>query len=396
MAAKLTILPALRKEIQTRFGRNLVFASDCNELSHHIYKSIRVQISAQTLRRLFGFIEDGTEPSDSTISYLLQYCGFNTMNELLKHTENLGNTKLDEDNVRLIKEFYNIELSAGTDFNYQNACGNIAKQLLQDPNLLNSLAGFLSSNQVAQIFFFERHPYIDGLCNGYSQLLKLYAQEKKTLEAQLFAVSLLHLGSILAINKNEASIYIKLINQISIGNSIHPFVQARKIMANLTHAWLLGNEEEIAIWTEIAFTEERKQKRGMFKEAYFPFFQFIVADAFNFIGKYDETLRMIQIAEQDYIRLPDSPIESGYYECLSLIKAIALFNTGRKNECKSLLSEVNNEELIFSSKKYFTLQLLNLEHQMAKPQSAAKRQKIVTHINTLVKETGFKVFDLKH
>ncbi len=396
MASKSTILPALRDEIQTRFGRNIVFASDCNELSHHIYKSIRVQISAQTLRRLFGFIEDGTESSDSTISYLLRYCGINTMNELLKHTENHSNTKPDEDKIRFIKEFYSIELSAGVDFNYQKACGNIAKQLFKAPNLLNSLASFLSSNQVAQIFFFERHPYIDGLCNGYSPLLKLYAQEKKTSEAQLFAACLLHLGSILAENKTEASKYILQINQFSADNSIHPFVQARKIMANLTHAWLLGNEEEIAIWTEIAFTEERKQKRGNFKEAYFPFFQFILADAFNFIGKYDEALEMVQIAEHYYIRLPDSPIESGYYECLSLIKAIALFNTGRKNEGKSLLNEVNNEEIIFSSKKYFTLQLLNLELQLTKPQSAAKRQKIVSHIDTLVKETGFTVFGLKH
>lgn len=396
MTSKATILPALRKEIQSRFGRNILFASDCNELSHHIYKSIRIQISAQTLRRLFGFIEDGTEPSDSTISYLLQYCGFNTMNQLLDQTEAHGNPKPDEDKIRFIKEFYNIELSAGADFNYQKACGNIAKQLFKAPNLLNSLAGFLSSNQVAQIFFFERHPYIDGLCNGYSQVLKLYLQEKKTPEAQLFAACLFHLGSILAENKTEASKYIQQINQISIDNSIHPFVQARKIMANLSHAWLLGNKkEEIEIWTEIAFTEERKQKRGTFKEAYFPFFQFILADAFNFIGKYEEALKMIQIAEHDYIRLPDSPIESGYYECLSLIKAIALFNAGRKNECKSLLNEVNNEEIIFSSKKYFTLQRLNLELQMTKPQSATKRQKIVSNINTSVKETGFKIFYLK-
>lgn len=396
MRSNLTSRPLLLKEIQSRFGRNITFASECEELSIHIHKSIHVQISAQTLRRLFGFINDDTEPSTATISYLVRYCGFNTLNELLNHAETVSSSKPDLDKIRFVKEFYNIELSAGADFNYQKACGNIARQLFQNSELLYSLAGFLSRNKVAQIFFFERHPYIDGLCTGYFQLLKLYAQEKKAQEAQLFAVCLLHLGSILAENKTEASLYIHQINQISINDSIHPFVQARKIMAKLTHAWLFENEEDIAFWTDIAFSEERKQKRGQLKEAYFPFFQFILADAFNLIGKYKEALEMVRIAEQDYERFPDSPIELGYYECISLIKAIALFNTGRKNECKSLLNEVNNEEIIFSSKKYFLLQRLRLELQLTHPQSAAKRHKIVSNISALIKETGFKIFDLKH
>jgi len=394
MRSKLASKPLLLKEIQSRFGRDITFASECEELSHHIYKCIHVQISAQTLRRLFGFIKDGTDPSATTISYLLRYCGFDSMQEMLKHSEVHNNSRPGLDKIRFIKEFYTIELSEGADYNYQKACGNIARQLLQDPLLLNSLSGFLSSNPVAQVFFFERHPYIDGLCTGYAKFLMLYLQEKKSPEAQLFANCFLHLGCFLSQNNLEAYKYIGKINQIKINNSIHPFVQARKIMANLTHACLVRNGEEIENWTESAFKEERNQLRGQSKEAYFPFFQFILADAFNLIGKFDKALEMVQIAERDYIRQPNSPIETGYYESLSLIKAIALYHTGKKNNCKSLLNKLNKEDIIFSSKKYFLLQRLNLEFQLAQAQSTDKKRKIAERINTLVQETGFTYFAL--
>lgn len=392
MRSKLASKPLLLKEIQSRFGRDITFPSECEELSIHIHKSIHVQISAQTLRRLFGFINGDTEPSTTTISFLVLYCGFNTLNELLNHTETVSSSKPDLDKIRFIKEFYNIELTAGVDFNYQKACGNIARQLQQDPNLLYSLAGFLSSSKVAQIFFFERHPYIDGLCTGYSQLLKLYAQEKKTPEAQLFAACLLHFGSILAENKTEASICIQQINQISINASIHPFVQARKIMANLMQAWLVGSGEEIEFWTEIAFSEERKQARGIFKEAYFPFFQFILADAFNFIGKYEEAFEMVCIAEQDYNRFPNSPIESGYYECLSLIKAIALYHTGDIKGYKNELQIFTNSEFIDMSRQYFLIQRKILDLIATNDKSSQKKNKIREEVSNLINKTGFSIF----
>ncbi len=58
MKSKLASKALLLKEIQFRFGRNITSASECEELSNHVYKTIHVQISAQTLRRLFGFIND--------------------------------------------------------------------------------------------------------------------------------------------------------------------------------------------------------------------------------------------------------------------------------------------------------------------------------------------------
>lgn len=379
----------LLERIQSRFGGKITSNSMCDDLSNHISKCINVNISGQTLRRLFGFINDGSVTSASTVSFLVKYCGFSSLEELIKYSESIKNAEPDSQKVKIIKEFYNIKLSQEFDFNYQNACGNIAKELLQDNTLLFSLDGFLSKSPIAQVFFFERHPYIDGLSTEYSHLLKLYAQEKQNPEAQLFAYCLLHFGTVLSQNKEAATCYIEKINKIDCNPTIHPFVQARKIMSHLIHAWFLGEENELEQWIETAFDVEKKQERVNIRKAYFPFFQFIIADAFNFIGKHEEALEMVKIAEKDYKKLQNSPIEQGYYECLSLIKAIALFHTGNKKQSKEVLKQINNEDVIFSSKKYFLLQRYTLELHMTAQQSVAKRQKISQNINELVKQTGF-------
>lgn len=391
MKSTLSVKPVLLKAIQSRFGRNLSSAAECEELSNHIYKNIKVQISAQTLRRFFGFIQDNTEPSSITISYLVRYCGFSSLDELLANAARIENTEVNEEMVYFIKEFYNIELTAGLDFNYQKACGNIARQLVQFPSLLNSLEGFLSSNKVAQIFFFERHPYIDGLGDGYSKLIRLYAQEKRTPEAQLFAYCLLHFGSILTQKYVEASLYIQQINQISVDASIHPFVQARKIMANLLDASVKKDSRQLDEWTEIALKEEKKQKRYPDTENYFPFFQFILADAFNLVGKHDEAMQMIVLAQTDYIRHA-GPIEDGYYTALSLIHAIALFHSGNRQLCKNILKQISEQELLFTSNKYYQIQKYLLELKLANPKSKIKIQSLNRAVNQLIQETGFTFF----
>jgi hypothetical protein len=385
----------LLNAVQSRFGRKISASYECSELSRHIYTCIHITISDQTLRRIFGFIKDGVKPSKSSISVLLQYCGYTSMDELLKES-GLGDTSVpDTGGIRLIKEFYDIKLSPVVDFNYQKACGNIARQLLQEPVLLNKLSGFLSRNKVAQIFFFERHPYIDGLCKGYEKLLRLYAQEKVTPKAQLFSTCLLHFGCVLAENNVEAQKHIHRISQIKYDNSMHPFIKARRIMAFLTQAWLDGNHEEIVKWTDIAFIEEEKQPGKPSEQAYFPFFQFILADAFNLIGDYESALEMITIASRDYKKKESVNIEDGYFECLDLIKAIALYHTGHHTEAIDLLRNIENSNFIFIMHDYCLIQRKILELEICSSESILKRPRLQKELDSLISKTGFKIFRRK-
>ena len=395
MVSEIDELELLKSEVQNRFGKKLNSSFESANLSDHIKKSTGSYISPQTLRRFFGFIDDNTKPSPYTISILLDYCKRESLQELKSIEQNRQTKQISTETVFTIKEFYNIELSPEFDFNFQKACGNIAKLITSDTNLLNKLSGYLCKNSVSQIFFFERHPFIDGLCNGYSQYVEAYIKEKNTSEAMLFGYCLIHLGLILSQRNKEADKLLKKINNIEANDSIHPFVQARKIMANLLNANIKSDKFALQYWTELAFQEEKKQTRYPVKEAYFPFYQFILADAFNLIGQFDNALEMIHIAETDYKKIDKAPIEEGYYTALNLIKAIAFYKIGKQKESKQLLLVVNNEELVFSSKKYFLLQRLHLELKMTKSRSTAKMNKLTDSINFIVKETGFTCFSFK-
>ncbi len=385
-------IKVLKEEVQKRFGKEIVSSYECAQLSEHIYKLTENNISAQTLRRFLGFIKDGTKPSTYTISVLLSYCNIDSIEELRQKASTDETAQNLPDVVSVIKDFYNISLTPESDFNFQKSCGNIAKQILTSPNLLNDLSGFLSKNPVAQIFFFERHPYIDGLAGGFTKYIKAYIAEKNTTEARLFGNCLIYLGLFLSNKQVEADKILAEINAIGMHQSIHPFVQARVIMANLLDAKAHHDSNKLNYWTEIAFKEERRQKRYPDKEAYFPFFQFILADAFNLVGKYDEVLEMIDIATTDYKKLDNSPIEDGYYTTLILIHAIALFHNGSIAASKELLETVDHLEFLFTSKKYFLIQKLLLQMQLAKPQSTKKKQTIAKEIEKLVQETGFSFF----
>ena len=72
----------IKKLVETRYGKNIAFSNECEELSLHIKKSIQAIISPQTLRRLLGFIDDDVQPSKRTLHYISMYCGFQNFQEL--------------------------------------------------------------------------------------------------------------------------------------------------------------------------------------------------------------------------------------------------------------------------------------------------------------------------
>ena len=55
----------LKHQIQLRYGNEILFSKDCEQLSVDIFEITSIKISAQTLRRLFGFID---------LDVFIEYC----------------------------------------------------------------------------------------------------------------------------------------------------------------------------------------------------------------------------------------------------------------------------------------------------------------------------------
>jgi hypothetical protein len=66
----------LRSLMQFTFGRKILNTNDCQELSKHVFKKIKINISLDTCRRFFGIISSKNQPSIYTLDIFAKYIGF--------------------------------------------------------------------------------------------------------------------------------------------------------------------------------------------------------------------------------------------------------------------------------------------------------------------------------
>jgi hypothetical protein len=384
----------LKNCIQNTFGQEILYSKDCILLEEDIYDKIHLKISAQTLRRLFGFLAANVQISNTSLKHLSNYCGYTSYNELLNDSYNSSEDNYTND-LKYIKLFYSVDYSnSNFDENYHNAAKNLAKSIINNKGLLNKSTTFLSKNKTAQIYFFERFPYVDGLANGYQIHVQKYLKEKKNTEAQLFGYCLLYLGSALSNNPNRSEILNK-INAIKIKENIHPFPLARKYMSNILENYLNNNTKELEKWIKESLIESAKINCLNKEYSFFPFFQLIIADVLNLINRPIEAAEIIKTAELDYKRIPNSLLDNGYFEVFDIIKAINLFQLGEINDTKRILKRTKYNDVIFIMHDYFLIQRLILELNFIKSKASIKYQSKVKDLKHLIKKTNFSFFENK-
>lgn len=75
----------LKDEIQTKFGRSISYAIDCEELSNLIKSQTNRQVSSSTLKRLFGIIKSSFNLSKYTLDTLSIFLQFDDWKEFLNN-----------------------------------------------------------------------------------------------------------------------------------------------------------------------------------------------------------------------------------------------------------------------------------------------------------------------
>lgn len=89
MAKEINSIPIvlLRDEIQKRFGKKVVYASDCDSLSEDILLQTKRRISVSTLKLFFGVVHSPYAPSKYTIDSLLANLQFENESDFIKYLE---------------------------------------------------------------------------------------------------------------------------------------------------------------------------------------------------------------------------------------------------------------------------------------------------------------------
>ena len=383
----------LRQQVELVFGKPILYSYECESLSHQIKITTGLDISAQTLRRMWGFIKDGVAISKRSEQIVLKYVGIEDITALRKlEKKDIQLTSEEKVLADFMKQFYDVDAVNEEDINYQTANYKIFVKVISSEAMLAYLGPYFAKHPIAQVYFFEKAPYFDGICGSYQLYFKMYLKHKKTAEAQLFGNCVLHFASLMQEKKQDGEVLLKTINQIDENLSSHSFPVARKVMANLTQGYLNKDQQQIDTWTKIAFQWHKKVKPSNKRESYFPFYPFVVADAFNLIGQYEMTLQMIEIAELDYMRFKDVAFNNGFYESLDIIKAIALFAVGKKDNAKRMLARIDEANLSFLTRKYFIIQKKIIELALCTQTTSKKYINLKKEINDLIQATGFVFF----
>ncbi len=383
----------LRQQVEMVYGKPILYSYECESLSNQIKITTGLDISAQTLRRMWGFIKDGVAISKRSEQIVLKYVGIDEVKTLLK-IKSKDSLITSEEKVLadFMKQFYEVESVNEEDINYLTANYKIFIKVISSEAMLAYLGPYFAKHPIAQVYFFEKAPYFDGICGSYQHYFKMYLKQKKTAEAQLFGHCVLHFAAFMQGHPNLGEKLLKKINAIDDSLSSHSFPVARKVMANLTQGFMNHDKKQIDTWTKIAFQWHNKVKPSSKRESYFPFYPFVVADAFNLIGNYEMALQMIEIGELDYMRFKDVAFNNGFYESLDIIKAIALFGTGKKDHAKRMFARIDEANLSFLTRKYFIIQKKIIELALCTHTTSKKFISLKKEINDLIQATGFVFF----
>lgn len=385
----------LKKKVKEKFGRELIKSVECELLSKEIFAITKKSIGSNTLRRFFGFLDHDFSTSLNTLNTLSEYIDYDNWHSFIHTTLPHYKSLSLDDEANIYRQFYSIEIREENDMNYHNICRNAAFRILLNEDLFLKMALTLAKNKVSQIYFYERFPFIDGLCKFYKKGIVLYLQNTTNDNASLFGNSLLFLSAFLSKNIKDLHKYIFKIEEITITEQMHPFLIARSIGSKILYTTIQNGDfksllEEVHKWNIFFLRKER------IDFWHYPYFQKMICDYLNLAGLFDESssiLKKIPANKKEY------EIEDGYGESLKVVEKIA-FHKKSEETFKQWFEETHlhkNKDFIKSKinplfKKYFELQACSIYFSIVK--TPAKKIKIKTRIETLIDETGFTFFQV--
>jgi hypothetical protein len=377
----------LHIKLEMRWGQPINFGYQCIELSDDILRVTKKRISPQTLRRVCGFIQYKSNIGNNSRLILEDYIG----EDVIIKNENNQEKELDF-LLPFIKDFYKTPISTKEDFNYQNVCALIANTLFERPKLLKKLGPFLTQNKNSQIYFFERHPYLDGLAGDYTHVLKMYAQEKTEAEAQFYSLALQCLGKKLS-NKTWQNQYLnKSIPSESIRKDWHPFLRARAMTLLIWTAHEKGNQSNLLKLIARCKQEQEEIFASTPKMEYFPFYEWIMAEGMLLIEEFELSEYFLELYFQYYKNNKNAPIEPGYHEAAKVFQLFIFWQLNRNKKREQLANKIDPNNFIYLGKRYFMI-LHNLILINSRDIRTKRKNQILIQLKSDIEFTKYTYFE---
>lgn len=169
-------LSTLKEEIQTKYGKRILYANDCHILSEEILKITKRRVSTSTLKRFFGIIEYSFAPSKYTLDTLAVFLNYEDWQDYKNNYQKQKHFLLQDqtwDNLKteanLITEYSLKAIKARigsrfVNFPIRKFAKNNIEEFLSSPKTATAFispAGYGKSTFIAQItenYFSGEHP----------------------------------------------------------------------------------------------------------------------------------------------------------------------------------------------------------------------------------------------
>ena len=373
---KKDLLPALRKELESSFGRKILSSRDCLQMVDDIYQKTGYTINANTLRRFFGLVKTAYSASPSTLTILSKYCGFNSIDELENISSSVNNdTSINKEEILhyLVSLFKNISVPEAHNPVMESLVQQTVIFLERNPSLIDMFQREVAGTAAGQYYYFERCVNMDRLNDFYGDGLRYYLRAKNTNEAMIFTHSLQVFRYWLTNNSELIEKNMAALAPVSISNNYPSHILARYIAARLFYTHFKGEIPD-KILTEAAKYSTAISSRSDPPDCDF---DLIVGEALILTNQYFEG--------NDYIRRGKSKLSVSNNR-FNNENPFAIWekivNSKRNTALKVITTPLkpNRNNLLFTSpltKRYFTLLSLSADSKTKK------------NIAELLRETGF-------
>jgi hypothetical protein len=374
----------LKEDVAGVFGRRILTARDCQQLSDDIFSRISVAINYNTLRRFFGIVRSTYPPSAATLDILARYCGFDSAGDFASYKGKMYRSLNDDEQgmVRFLSAVFRSTPTASINDGTFLAVVRQAIDYVNDhPAVADKLQRAIAKTKNGQDFYFEQFVNIDKLNSHYGAGLLYYLAEKATPEAKIFAHALLCQRGWLSGKLEEVVQQYEEVMRVPLTPDIHPFVCGRYFATRLYHAEALSLPTEPVLRDAAAF--HKLLPRGGDNYRLFPCFEYSFVIPLTFTGHFKQAQHYLDYAFAEYTGA-HTYLDPGLYHTLELCRGITLAGLGEKERAEEVFKSLRPSEFYFLTRRTNMIQYLLLAKELDQP-----IREIDGQLNDLLAETGF-------
>ena len=367
----------LRHKVIKVFGKQIVTATDCENLAALLVVNHKANISAQTLRRFFGLVRVSSKPSRFTLDLLAKFCGFTDFHHFADANSNSE-----------LEQFFGADENSGRDFWYKSE--ELCRQIADSAELLITTHQRMMPYPLVRKYFMENHPMRDMLGTVYSQYFLFYLKFNPSNEAKIFAYGFLFKSAFLQGNEELMKVFYRQIAETELTPDVFVIPAGLKYGTMLLYADLVGDE---ALFTQ-TFTE-MKEVRGHYipaSRASVCSFEYTVLESLIFTDRKSEIQFLLenntrqQLHQQKFI---PADRKATHDEVWKILCAVGYHKIGDTARSEKYFESVNLENLGFGWRKYYSLIYYFFLTEISEP---CEQKKIYLKLRDLVNETHFSFY----